>query len=135
MTCNAHYQNTFVYIKLIYFHNRCHRAFQIFECRLAFRVHKHLIFLLSSGRNGAKDSASASIYLSKLWINPKYFLRCDSLRGILSVLTGFVFRINGVTPVEVILCPSHSHVFFPNVQFVNFSAIFSLPIFFCFFNC
>ena len=99
MACNAHYQNTFVYIKLIYFHNRCHRAFQIFESRFAFRANKCLIFLLSSGRNGAKDSASAGIYLGKLWIDLKKFLNCNSLRGIFSVLIGFVYRINRVTPV------------------------------------
>ena len=52
------------------------------------------------------------------------------MSGGLSASSGAVFRTNGVVPVDVILCPSHSYSRCANLHFYSFNDIFSLSNFF-----
>ena len=55
--------------------------------------------LLSEGRNGADDSASACRYLCRLCIDPMNDFNCDRVRGGVSASIGYVFLTNGVIPL------------------------------------
>ena len=92
------------------------------------------LFLLNRGRSGADDSANAGRYLCKLCIDPINDFNCDKVRGGVSASIGSVFLTNGVIPVGVILCPSHSHSRWANLHFVNFKDIFSRSSFFKIFS-
>ena len=89
-------------------------------------VQVYSFFRRNSGLSGADDSASAGKYLWRLCI--KDFNRF-SVRGSFSASMGSVFLISGVTPVCVILYPSHSHFYCAKLHFVNFNDIFSLSNF------
>ena len=92
-------------------------------------IYIYLFFRLSSGRSGAEVSASAGKNLCKLRMEPIKDFSCSKVRGGFSILIGSVFRTNGVMPVGVILCPSHSQLFYAKSHFVSFSDMFSLSSF------
>ena len=74
------------------------------------------------------------MYLCRLWIDSIKDLSCDNKRGGLNASIGVVFQTNGVMPVGVILCPSHSHSRCANLPLDNCNVIFSWSSFFSIFS-
>ena len=76
------------------------------------------LFLLSKGRNGAEDSASAGKFLWRLCFDPMNNFNCDRVRGGFSVSISSFFRAKVVIPLGVILWPNHLHSPYKNLDFV-----------------